>query len=122
MLTNINTTDPWMQTVGWLSSPPDECAARPQPSRLPVLGERFNVAVNVIDRPSATTATLSWRDPTRCSYGDQVWHTARARVAGVCAMSGRAIRVGDAVFRPRASRPAPLNAGAMVLAVVLRAV
>jgi hypothetical protein len=34
-------------------------------------------------------------------------------------MSGLAIHVGDAVFKPRRGRPAPLNASAMILATVL---
>jgi hypothetical protein len=34
-------------------------------------------------------------------------------------MSGRAIRIGDEVFKPRRCRPAPLNASAMIRADVL---
>jgi hypothetical protein len=74
--------------------------------------------VKLIERPSSTTATIEWRDPTRCCYGDQVWRAMRARTAGVCAMSGVEIRPGDRVYGPN-PRPVPGNAGAMILASVL---
>ncbi|OAJ54925.1 hypothetical protein A6V36_08815 [Paraburkholderia ginsengiterrae] len=131
MLANANFIDPWMQTLGLLSILSgdtesgfiERAAAVSQNGRkncdLPVMGKRFEVQVHVIDRPSRTTATVIWRDPTRCSYGDQVWHASRARVAGVCAVSGRAIQPGDAIYKPRPCRPVPLNSGAMILRTVL---
>ncbi|MGF6933482.1 hypothetical protein OKW41_002621 [Paraburkholderia sp. UCT70] len=131
MLTKASFTDPWLQTLGLLSILSGDVdagavdvaavAARGEckGAHLPVMGERFDVQVHVIDRPTQSTATVVWRDPTQCSYGDQVWHATRARVAGVCAMSGRAIRAGDAIYRPRPCRPAPLNAGAMILRCVV---
>ncbi|RKE35742.1 uncharacterized protein DUF3331 [Paraburkholderia sp. BL23I1N1] len=133
MLANANFTDPWMQTLGLLSvlsgdtdagAGVNELAAEVARNgrkncALPVMGQRFEVQVHVIDRPSQSTATVIWRDPTRCSYGDQVWHASRARVSGVCAMSGRAIQPGDAIYKPRPCRPAPLNTGAMILRTVL---
>ncbi|MFC0399178.1 DUF3331 domain-containing protein [Paraburkholderia rhizosphaerae] len=126
-----NMCDPWRQTIGLLSL----MSGRVDPAvtrlaalhvqferrncRLPMAGERFDAQVCLIERPTSATATIAWRDATHCSYGDQLWHAARARVNGVCAMSGRAIQVGDAVFKPRRGRPAPLNASAMILATVL---
>lgn len=131
MLMKASFTDPWLQTLGLLSALSGNsdavavdvaavaaCSGRNE-AHLPVMGERFEVQVLVIDRPSQTTATVVWRDATHCSYGDQVWHASRARVAGVCAMSGRAIRPGDAIYKPRPCKPAPLNAGAMILQRVL---
>jgi hypothetical protein len=38
---------------------------------------------------------------------------------GFCAMSGQAIRPGDAVYKPN-PRPTPVNGDAMILASVLR--
>ncbi|MGF6773729.1 hypothetical protein P3T18_006243 [Paraburkholderia sp. GAS199] len=134
MLTKPSFTDPWLQTLGLLSVLSGDAeagvvdvaavAARGgrKAAHLPVMGERFDVQVHVIDRPTQSTATVVWRDPTHCSYGDQVWHASRARVAGVCALSGRAIQAGDAIFKPRPCRPAPLNAGAMILRVVVNEV
>jgi hypothetical protein len=131
MLTRANFTDPWLQTLGLLSVLSGDVdagavhmagvAARGgrQCAHLPVMGERFDVQVHVIDRPTKSTATVVWRDSTHCSYGDQIWHATRARAAGVCVMSGRAIGPGDAIYRPRPCRPAPLNAGAMILRCVL---
>jgi hypothetical protein len=77
------------------------------------------VTVSLLDRPTSSTATISWRDSTRCCYGDQVWCASRARTEGVCAMSGRPIRRGDAVYKPRPCRPAPRNADAMILTSAL---
>ncbi|MBB3261685.1 hypothetical protein F4827_006569 [Paraburkholderia bannensis] len=131
MLTKARVTDPWLQTLGLLSvlsgdmsTGSDGVAAAAarcgrKVSHLPVMGERFDVLVHVIDRPTQSTATVVWRDSTLCSYGDQVWHFSRARAAGVCAMSGRAIQPGDAIYKPRPCWPAPLNAGAMILRSVL---
>src|SRR6201991_3855286 len=131
MLAKTNIYDPWRQTIGMLSV----MSGRTDPwvtrlaalhvrferktSRLMLAGARVDAKVCLIDRPSSATATIAWHDATHCSYGDQLWHAARARVSGVCAMSGRAIRIGDSVFKPRRGRPAPLNASAMILATVL---
>jgi hypothetical protein len=131
MLANANFTDPWMRTLGLLSVLSGDTDAGVNElvavvslngrknCDLPVMGKRFETQVHVIDRPSKSTATVIWRDPTRCSYGDQVWHASRARVFGVCAMSGQAIQPGDTIYKPRPCRPVPLNSGAMILRTVL---
>jgi len=64
---------------------------------------------------------LAWRDSTSCSYGAQIWMGANAKVSGVCAMSGAQIKRGDRIFHPRHSKPAPVNAGAMILASAIDA-
>ncbi|WP_175922779.1 DUF3331 domain-containing protein [Burkholderia latens] len=132
--TNATDVDPWTQTLGLLTqlcAPRDvRASARPREThrarpgadgrnKLYAMSERRTVAVSVVERQSATTVSIAWRDATRCSYGDQVWQTARARVGGVCAVSGRPIAPGDPVYRPRPTRPVPINAGAMILASVL---
>ncbi|MCA8032088.1 DUF3331 domain-containing protein [Burkholderia arboris] len=71
-----------------------------------------------VDRVSATAVTIAWHDSTHCSYGDQAWHATRARTSAVCAISGRSVLPGDAVYQPR-GRPRPLNADAMILASAL---
>jgi hypothetical protein len=63
------------------------------------------VCVAVLERTSASSALVSWRDPTRCSYGFQMWHRS---------LSGSEIHRGDSVYQPR-TRPRPLNASAMIL-------
>jgi hypothetical protein len=131
MLTKARFTDPWAQTLrllSVLSGDKGSCSinkASIAPGRcrknghLAVVGQPFDVQVHVIDRPTQSTAIVVWRDSTHCSYGDQVWQASRARKAGVCAMSGQPINQGDAIFKPRPCRPAPLNADAMILGCVI---
>lgn len=111
--------DPWARTIFQLTSLNDGVNFGTPSTKRPFTqtGER-RVTVKLIERPSTTTATIEWRDSTRCCYGDQVWRAMRARTAGVCAMSGREIRPGDQVYGPN-PRPVPSNAGAMILASVL---
>jgi hypothetical protein len=68
----------------------------------------------VLERISASSALVSWRDPTHCNYGFQMWHRATSRKAGKCALSGSEIRRGDSIYQPR-TRPPALNAAAMIL-------
>ena len=92
-------------------------------ARLPVLwpnspDNRYgaNAIVAILDRPSPDTVVVSWRDATRCSYGHQLWSRGLARRNGKCAMSGKHIRRGDVVFRPRRTNVMPANVSAMILA------
>jgi hypothetical protein len=125
MLANANFIDPWMQTIGLLSvpagGPKDRGSGLSEGNEARHVDDTalHRVTVSLLDRPTASTATISWRDSTRCCYGDQVWCASRARTEGVCAMSGRLIRRGDAVYRPRPCRLAPRNADAMILTSVL---
>ncbi|SAL07255.1 hypothetical protein AWB81_07986 [Caballeronia arationis] len=129
MQPNANFIDPWMQTIGLLSllsgvsgasgRRAEASEGRPTTCRPQVAAQLQGVQVRLIDRPSRSTATIEWRDPTHCCYGDQVWRTSRARVAGVCAMSKRPIRPGDAIYKPRSCRPMPINSDAMILRSVL---
>jgi hypothetical protein len=111
--------DPWARTIFQLKTLGNGVRFEAPPFRRNGAqpGER-RVAVKLIEKQSTTTATIEWRDSTRCCYGDQVWRAMRARTAGVCAMSGCAILPGDQVYAPN-SRPVPSNAGAMILASVL---
>jgi hypothetical protein len=131
MRTNSNATDPWMQTLGLLSQLSGvalpgvghRATLRAKPA-----GEAYwpaapsthhRAVVTLIDRPTASTATIAWRDSTHCCYGDQIWRACRSRVSGVCAMSGRAINPNDPVFKPSRCRTSPLNAHAMILTCML---
>ncbi|MGA7816127.1 DUF3331 domain-containing protein [Caballeronia sp.] len=132
-LTDSHPTDPWVHTISVLSLSSAVTAAivsgrfastnkpKRKPCQLPapMPGENHQVTVTLIDRPTESTATIAWRDPTHCCYGDQVWRACRSRVEGVCAMSGRAIYRNDVVFKPSRCRASPLNAHAMILAAVL---
>jgi hypothetical protein len=123
--------DPWMHTIGMLtllsrlklagSKRPDGMRDRPASigCRHPLPWEYQKGLVTLVDRSNALTATIAWRDSTRCCYGDQVWRAARSRVKGGCAMSGLPINPNDAVFKPCRSRSSPLNAHTMILAAIL---
>ncbi|TCG04444.1 hypothetical protein BZM27_40840 [Paraburkholderia steynii] len=73
------------------------------------------VRVRLLDRPSSTTAILSWSDPTSCRYAYQCWRVSRAESTGICVLSGAAIAKGDEVYKPRLSGTRPRNANAMIL-------
>lgn len=76
--------------------------------------------ITVVEKLSSSLVTLSWRDPTRCSYQEQLWHSATARRSGQCALSGVRIQRGDAIFRPRSrGQSTPMNNDAMILATAL---
>lgn len=80
------------------------------------------VHVTVLDRPTSLTATIAWRDPTECRYGEQRWRGGVARARGTCALTGRVIKRGDAIYRPQRRVPPPANAGAMILSDAVQAV
>lgn len=95
-------------------------------SRLPSPGglssdDRYglNATIEILDRPSPVSAVLSWRDPTGCTYGYQIWQKGSAKRMGTCALSGTLIKRGDAIFRPRTASGMALNASAMILAVYI---
>ncbi|WP_245253750.1 DUF3331 domain-containing protein [Paraburkholderia sp. LEh10] len=129
MLLDANLVDPWTRTINLLSLPSDppctieEPIDQPPRRRAPTESNAatWEPSVSVIDRPSALTVVLDWRDPTKCCYREQLWVAARARVSGRCAMTGAAIEPGDDIFRPRPARPAPRNVTAMVLASAVEA-
>lgn len=133
MLAKPIANDPWPQTLDLLTelsrvgseNSQDATYTADIPDQLtggqPVTGMHDGVVVTVIDRPAPGTATVTWCDATSCRYGDQLWRVSVARKPGVCALSGNLISPGDAVYRPRASRPLPINASAMILASLVEA-
>lgn len=80
------------------------------------------ITIRLLERQGAATATIAWHDATRCSYGYQTWQVTRARHSGVCAVSGRTVRRGDEIFKPRLYKQTALNAGEVILASVLRSI
>jgi Domain of unknown function (DUF3331) len=77
--------------------------------------------IRVLERHGNTGATVAWSDPTSCCYGEQLWRRCVARKRGACALSGKDIAAGDAVYRPRRVGQMPCNSEAMILASVLEA-
>lgn len=124
-------TNPWIQTIRLLS----------RGSALPTIGNKTSLrarrcaplgrelttgpslhrVISLVERTSSSTITIAWRDSTSCSYAAQIWMGANAKVSGVCAMSGAQINRGDRIFHPRHTNPAPVNAGAMILASAIAA-
>ncbi|CAD6561698.1 hypothetical protein LMG27952_07537 [Paraburkholderia hiiakae] len=123
--------NPWAHVVsGLLASPASRTsvsrrmsATRTRSDLRPADDNTYaSCTVTIEERLANSSFTLSWSDPTRCSYREQVWKRAIARKSGICVLSGTPIKRGDAVFRPLARRyKVPLNSGAMILAVSLEA-
>ncbi|WP_206996475.1 DUF3331 domain-containing protein [Trinickia mobilis] len=79
----------------------------------------MNATIEILERPSSASAVLSWRDPTGCSYGYQLWHKGIAKQMGTCVLSGTPIRRGDAIFRPCMKSGGTSNRSAMILAAYI---
>ncbi|RFU49721.1 DUF3331 domain-containing protein [Paraburkholderia sp. DHOC27] len=80
------------------------------------LDRKRAVHLHIVERDSASTITVCWRDATLGCYGEQLWKAVTARTGATCALSGLRIRRGDAVFRPLARGYIPVNVEAMILA------
>jgi hypothetical protein len=124
--------DPWATTLAAIhqfSAPSDSMWNSPDLSSLPASAGKprrpretdgddvrtFTVTV-VEELPKAHFA-LRWHDPTLCNYEAQVWSPCSAPASGRCALSGKHIKLGDKVYRPRdRGRVKPLNGDAMILA------
>ncbi|WP_259295166.1 DUF3331 domain-containing protein [Paraburkholderia sp. DHOC27] len=76
--------------------------------------------VTFVERFTAKSISITWRDATAANYSEQLWIRRIARSHGVCALTGASIVRGDAVYSP-AGRTAmrPANCAQMVLASVL---
>lgn len=115
---------PWTHTVRGLVHSSASRAATPERAQHGASQWQDNAfgqcTVKVEERLTEAAFALSWSDSTRCHYREQIWKRATARRSGICVLSGEAIRRGDAVFRPLATRfKIPLNSRAMILAVSL---
>jgi len=83
MLGNAKLIDPWTQTIGLLNTSSHRMNAAEGTARLRqsvrCVEGRFGALVTLIDRQTASTATIAWRDPTRDWLADQICRKARAR-------------------------------------------
>ncbi|WP_082624972.1 DUF3331 domain-containing protein [Paraburkholderia caribensis] len=73
------------------------------------------ITVEILERPSDTTAIVRWSNPGVCHYGYQTWRVGRAAVGGSCALSQAEIFKGDWVYRPARAEMRPQNFDAMIL-------
>lgn len=63
------------------------------------------VIIKFLEKPSERELLLSWREPARCNYTEQLWTLRKATSATTCVLTGEKIRRGDRVYSP-AGRPA----------------
>jgi Domain of unknown function (DUF3331) len=76
-----------------------------------------SAVVTFVERFSAKSVSITWRDSTAANYCEQLWIRRIARSQGVCAITGNSIVRGDAVYGPAGRTAArPANAAQMVLA------
>jgi len=125
-------SDPWSSTLAALerfsitpeSSSP-HLSNRPAAARNMSRGgapyaSHTSVSIEIIERLPNSFVTLSWHDPTRCNYEEQLWAPTSAHRSGRCALTGQRFRAGTRVYMPRTHRKTPpLNARAMILASAL---
>ena len=76
-----------------------------------------SAVVTFVERFTAKSVSITWRDSTAANYCEQLWIRRIARSQGVCAITGSSIVRGDAVYGPAGRTAArPANAAQMVLA------
>jgi hypothetical protein len=71
------------------------------------------ITIQVLEKPSKRQLLLSWREPAKCNYTEQLWTLRKAARATTCALSGGKIRRGDTVYRPVGQ---PVNFNKCILA------
>lgn len=57
--------------------------------------------ISVVERLSSETVSVCWSDARFGRYSEQIWRLGRARSDSFCLLTGRQIRYGDKIFRPR---------------------
>jgi hypothetical protein len=76
-------------------------------------GER---RVAIVDLLTPGLIAVSWQTPTQGRYGYQTWRKTVALHDGICALTGKNIKQGDAVFRPKSGTGRrPVNWDEMIL-------
>lgn len=94
---------------------------RPPPEAMePVELEPPPAHISILEQLSSKTLSVCWSDPRTGHYADQVWRIGLARMDSFCVLTGRPIRRGDPVFRPRACETYfPANRNRMILAAAV---
>ena len=73
--------------------------------------------ITVTEWLSSATISVSWGDSCTGRYIEQIWCSGLSRVTSTCVLTGRTIRRGDRVFRPRTrGLRVPANEDQMILA------
>ncbi|WP_321845625.1 DUF3331 domain-containing protein [Paraburkholderia bannensis] len=130
--------EPWKQTILSLelaSRPPADIGAIDQAGTIRKSGRAraqhataraashvpFSGYIRILERLSSTAVSLCWYDATCGHYADQLWKRTLSRHKTFCTLTGRAIKRGDAVYRPSRRGLQPANANHAILACVLEA-
>jgi len=107
----------WLTIVRQLS---ERSPGLPEPalerSSACVLSHPGHVDVKLVERLTSRTVAITWHEPGVCHYVEQTWIEGVSRVSGKCAMTGKVLRRGDPVYRPRPTNPPLHNAAAMIAA------
>ena len=110
-------TDAWRITVARLEDPLSEHLAERVLHRCYALrdeGCTNSLAVRVLDKPTEQTLIVSWGDARFGRYGYQIWRTVVAQKRGTCVLTGRQIKAGETVYKPRKAKQKVVNADAMI--------
>jgi hypothetical protein len=99
------------------------CNDGASPFRTPVPHcDQCGGTIAFVEWVNSKSAILSWKASTSGVYGEQLWKLRTAKRLGSCAISGKKIRRGNAVFRPwhRGDQLVPVNANCEILEQSLR--
>ncbi|SAK58071.1 DUF3331 domain-containing protein [Caballeronia ptereochthonis] len=114
--------DAWSVTVARLEDPLSSRLAELVLHRCYALrteGGTDSLAVRVLDKPTEQTLIVSWGDARFGRHGYQIWRTVVAQRRGTCVVTGRQIKAGETVYKPRKAKQRMVNADAMICAGIL---
>jgi hypothetical protein len=72
--------------------------------------------IRLLERLPRNRIVVSWRQPGRACYSEQIWSPSTASVAGTCALSMVSFEVGAQVFLPMPGEYPPHNRDERILA------
>ncbi|WP_218002880.1 DUF3331 domain-containing protein, partial [Paraburkholderia oxyphila] len=72
--------------------------------------------IEVLERLPRNRIAVSWRQPGRACYGEQIWSPSTASEAGTCALSMVSFEAGAQVFLPAIGEYPPHNRDERILA------
>jgi hypothetical protein len=103
----------WLTIVRQLS---ERSSGPPEPPVAAISSGTGQAEVHPVERLTPRTVTVDWCEPGACHYTEQTWVAGAANRSGHCAVTGKVIRRGDPIYRPRPTRPPTQNAAAMIAA------
>ena len=56
--------------------------------------------IQILERLNEKRLLLSWCEPGRCNYTEQLWSRRKMTHTGTCALTGRAIARGEQAYAP----------------------